>query len=90
MEQIHEKIRRIRKESGLPQKAVAEKAGISPAHLHDIETARRNPSTETINAIARTFNMTLDELLADVVLYRWDKPWKLIPQDEYTEMILEE
>jgi transcriptional regulator with XRE-family HTH domain len=90
MEQLRDKIRRIRKERGLEQQFVAKKAGISPAALSDIERGRRNPSTETAQALAQAFEMTVDELLKDVVMYVYDKPWKVVPENEYLDMILED
>jgi transcriptional regulator with XRE-family HTH domain len=90
MEQLRDKIRRIRKERGLEQQFVAKKAGISPAALSDIERGRRNPSTETVQALAQAFEMTVDELLKDVVMYVYDKPWKVVPENEYLDMILED
>jgi transcriptional regulator with XRE-family HTH domain len=90
MEQLRDKIRRTRKERGLEQQFVAKKAGISPAALSDIERGRRNPSTETVQALAQAFEMTMDELLKDVVMYVYDKPWKVVPENEYLDMILED
>ena len=90
MEQFHEKIRRLRTEKNVTQKAMAEQVGIRQCFLSDIELNRRMPSTETMVKFAAFFEISVRELLTDVVVYKWDLPWQLIPEPNYMDMVLEE
>lgn len=60
---IGENIRRIRDQKGLKQMYVAQKAGIEPSMLCQIEKGVKNPSIRTGKAIADILGCTLDELL---------------------------
>ncbi len=53
---LGEAVRRMRKISGMNQKAFAQKiVGISPRVLAEIELGRANPTVETLNKIGRAF-----------------------------------
>lgn len=90
MEQLHEKLKRLRTDRGITQKFLANKAGLSHNYLSELERGRRSPSTENLYAIAQALDMSVDALLFGIVLYKWDKPWRLIPSNEYAEMVLED
>lgn len=53
---LGEAVRRMRKISGMNQKAFAQKiVGVSPRVLAEIELGRANPTVETLNKIGRAF-----------------------------------
>ena len=53
---LGEAVRRMRKISGMNQKAFARKiVGVSPRVLAEIELGRANPTVETLNKIGRAF-----------------------------------
>lgn len=90
MEKLCEKIKRLRTDMGYSQADFSRKVGISPQFMCNIEYGCRLPSTKTLNAIAQAFNMTAMELLADVIIYVWDRAWQLVPHDDYMKYVLEE
>ena len=47
---------------GLSGKALAERAGLSPAYLSQIETGKREGTLEAMRNIALALNITLDDL----------------------------
>lgn len=47
---------------GMTQQELAQQAGISAAYLSQIETGKRTGSMEVLQAIARSLNLTLDDL----------------------------
>lgn len=61
-----EKLRELRKNSGLSQEELAEKIGVSRRSLIYYEQGRSYPSRpETVKAIADVFGITTDELYSD-------------------------
>ena len=57
------KIRKLRIEKGLSQKALADKLGISRACLANYETGNRQPDNEMLVRIADIFNVLIDYLV---------------------------
>lgn len=53
----------LRKRSGLSQKDLAEKIGVSRSAIGMYETGEREPDFETLEAIADIFNVNMDTLL---------------------------
>lgn len=53
----------LRKSSGLSQKDLAKKIGVSRSAIGMYETGEREPDFETLEAIADTFNVNMDTLL---------------------------
>ncbi|HBE9334195.1 UNVERIFIED_CONTAM: XRE family transcriptional regulator [Clostridioides difficile] len=60
------KIARIR--TNLTQESVADKIGVTPQHVSNIETGNSSVSLTTLVAIANLLNVSVDELLCDTVL----------------------
>ena len=56
-------LRRRRVELGLTQAAVAEAAGISAAHLSELEGGTRNPSPPTLKRLAETLDCRIADLM---------------------------
>lgn len=61
-------IRKMRKERGLTQAELAEKAGISRSYFADIEKDYYNPSLESLQKIASALGTTSGVLLGDASL----------------------
>ena len=66
MAKIHERIKKIREESGLTQIDLAEKLCMSKGAVGNYETGERTPSFETLEAIADIFNVSMDYLCGRV------------------------
>jgi DNA-binding XRE family transcriptional regulator len=49
---------------GLTQRELAKPAGISTPYLSQLETGKRVGTTDVLAAIARTLDVTLDEIIA--------------------------
>lgn len=60
------KIARIKK--NLTQEVLADKIGVSPQHVSNIETGNSSVSLPTLVAIANVLTVSVDELLCDTVL----------------------
>lgn len=60
------KIARIKK--NFTQEAVADRIGITPQHVSNIETGNSSVSLPTLIAIANMLSVSIDELLCDTVL----------------------
>lgn len=65
---VPSRIKFLRKQKGLTQKQLAEKAGISFSMISKIESGERNnPSLSILEKIAKVIDLTLDDLLG----YNW-------------------
>lgn len=60
---VGEKIKQVRKEKGLQQKAVALEIGIDQSNYNKIENGRREPSVEVLQKLSVIFGVTVDDLL---------------------------
>lgn len=58
---LSERIEKLRKEKGMTQEQLADKAGLHRAYFWDIESGR-NISVKTAYKIARALGITLSEL----------------------------
>ena len=61
--EIANKLYTLRKKNGLSQEALAEKLGISRQSISKWERAESSPDTDNLIALARLYNISLDELL---------------------------
>ncbi|MFD0713328.1 helix-turn-helix domain-containing protein [Paenibacillus sp. GCM10027626] len=59
---IGERIRQIRKEKGLTQEELAEKAGINASYMGTVERGDRNISIETLEKIIQGLDITPTDL----------------------------
>ncbi len=65
MESIGKKLKKYRKEIGLTQLQVAEKANISRSHYASLESDKYNPSLDTLTNIANVLNIDTTLLLGE-------------------------
>ncbi len=63
-------VRKHRKESGLSQEALAEKASIHHTHVGLIERGERNASLDVAYRVARALGLTLSALIAEAEKHR--------------------
>ncbi|WP_127474180.1 helix-turn-helix domain-containing protein [Microbacterium sulfonylureivorans] len=64
---LGDRLRRLRHERGERLADTAERAGVSPQYLSEIERGLKEPSSEMIAAVAGALEVTLVELTAAVV-----------------------
>lgn len=62
-QKLGQNILRLRKEKGLTQEQLANKAGISRCYLSDIENGKRQISLAIIERIARELGMSVGEMI---------------------------
>lgn len=63
---LGERLRLIRREKKLTLKNLSELANLSVPYLSDVERDVVNPSVETLQKVAKAFNMTVRDLLSGV------------------------
>src|ERR671921_265211 len=63
--QIGERLRSSRRARGLSLRDLAQRLGVSPSLISQIELGRANPSVSTLYAIVAELDISLDELLFD-------------------------
>ena len=61
--EMGERLREARRARGLSLRELADRLGVSPSLISQIETGRANPSVSTLYAIAAELDVSLDELL---------------------------
>jgi transcriptional regulator with XRE-family HTH domain len=60
---LPERLRELRKEMNLTQEELANKLNLTKANISKYETGRIEPNIETINFLAKFFNVSVDYLL---------------------------
>ena len=65
-EVLGQKLRERREDQGRRLVDVAERAGISPQYLSEIERGRKEPSSEMIAAVSRALGIELARLLGGI------------------------
>ncbi len=65
MGQFSENIRKVRKQHGLTQDAVAERCGLSAKYIGELERAEASPSLDSIEKLARGLNVDMLLLIGD-------------------------
>ena len=63
-----EKIRHLRLERNLTQKALASKCGMYESQIRKYETGKANPKIETLQKIADALNVPINELRSDIAV----------------------
>lgn len=62
-QKIGEKIKKLRKKSGLTQEQLAEKAKLDLTTVNEIEAGGRNPSLKTLRKISLALKTKISEIL---------------------------
>ncbi len=63
--QLGQRIRQLRNERHMSQEELSFKAGISPAHLGQIERAAKNPTVDTVAKVAAALGISLSALFSE-------------------------
>lgn len=69
---IGKRLAAVRKEQGITQEKLAEKANLSSNYLSHIETSRSIPSLETLMALCTVLDVTPDTLLLGTTVSKKD------------------
>lgn len=72
--QLGQRIRELRNEQHMSQEELSFKAGISPAHLGQIERALKNPTVDTVAKIAVALGIPISDLFTM-------EPVSVVPQN---------
>ncbi|HVX44290.1 MAG TPA: helix-turn-helix transcriptional regulator [Mycobacteriales bacterium] len=67
-EALGAQVRRLRKERGATLVQTAERAGISPQYLSELERGRKDPSSEMVAAVAGALDLSVLELTTHAVV----------------------
>ncbi|MGM9645578.1 MAG: helix-turn-helix transcriptional regulator [Eubacteriales bacterium] len=70
---VGRRIKEMRTEAGLTQKALAQKAGVDRSYIVGIENAKRNVSLETLDRICRAMDENVFEIFSENVDYSQQK-----------------
>jgi transcriptional regulator with XRE-family HTH domain len=62
--EVGEKIKQIRKDKGLQQKAVALEVGLDQSNYNKVENGKREPSLEVLQKLSIILGVSIDELLS--------------------------
>ena len=60
------KVKELRAKLGITQEQLGEKANLHYNYIGNIETGRQNPTLETIEKIAKAFEISVSDLLEGV------------------------
>ena len=66
---LAERLRELRTQQGWRLKDLADKSDLSVPYLSDLERGRTNPSLETLQTLAGSYNVSVNDLLAPVDFY---------------------
>ena len=63
--EIGEKIRRLREKENITQNALANRAGVSPTYIYQLEHGLKSPTVEYLGYICAGLNISLAEFFAE-------------------------
>lgn len=63
--EIGEKIRKLREKENITQNALANRAGVSPTYIYQLEQGLKSPTVEYIGYICAGLNISLAEFFAE-------------------------
>ena len=66
---LAERLRELRTQQGWRLKDLADKSDLSVPYLSDLERGRTNPSLETLQTLAASYGVSVNDLLAPVDFY---------------------
>jgi len=59
---LGKRVQRLRQKVGLSQEQLAERAGISPKNISELENGRGNPTLSSLEGLARALSISMAEL----------------------------
>lgn len=65
MERIGQRLRYLREQRGLSLRELGKRLNIAHSHLSGIETGKKKPNLELLNALARVFDVKMSEILGE-------------------------
>jgi transcriptional regulator with XRE-family HTH domain len=65
---LGKRLKALRAEHGLTQERLADASGLHVTYIAGIESGRRNPSLNSLSALAQGFGISLSKLLEEVDL----------------------
>src|SRR5260370_35492481 len=71
---LGERLRELRQQRGLTLLELSQQTSLSVSYLSDLERGRTNPSIDTLERIASSYNMLLGEVVAGA------DGWQMTPQ----------
>ena len=63
--EIGEKIRRLREKENITQNALANRAGVSPTYIYQLEQGLKSPTVEYLGYICAGLNISLADFFAE-------------------------
>ncbi|NLZ47410.1 MAG: helix-turn-helix transcriptional regulator, partial [Clostridiales bacterium] len=66
MSRVAEKIKSLRIEAGMSQKALAKKLGVSESFINDVELGRKIINESMINRVSKIFNKDINDISMSV------------------------
>lgn len=63
--EIGEKIRKLREKENITQNALANRAGVSPTYIYQLEQGLKSPTVEYLGYICAGLNISLTEFFAE-------------------------
>ena len=63
--EIGEKLRRLREKENITQNALANRAGVSPTYIYQLEQGLKSPTVEYLGYICAGLNISLAEFFAE-------------------------
>lgn len=63
--EIGEKIRKLREKENITQNALANRAGVSPTYIYQLEQGLKSPTVEYLGYICAGLNISLAEFFAE-------------------------
>ena len=60
-------LRDLRRAKGLSQQELARRAGITQAHVSDLEKGKHSPGTKSLLGLARVLGMSAEDLAASLL-----------------------
>ena len=80
--EIGEKIRKLREERGYNRNELANKAGLSPTYIPELERGEKCPTVETLDYICFALGITLRDFFTEEKTLSQDKVSALSPKQK--------
>ena len=86
---LGDKIKELRKNNNMSQKALCDKSGVSISYIQQIEANKKNnPSIEILNSLADALNVNVDDLLRAPIQDNAENQWISMRNEEEIRELL--